>query len=180
MRNIVGNGDFTDAKTNAQYKTIRGGWILNKGEIAYDDKEFVSPPHSLRITCTDTSTDVTPETFWRTYATRVLKGTMKPNTRYRLSYFVKLGDIVQTRRRGGVTMVSVGSECKFLPEKRLHGTTPWIRQAFEFKTGEKLAEKGIPPCVRPLITEAYGTVWFDDIRLDEMPQDGARQGSARQ
>ena len=170
LRNIVGNGDFTDAKTNAQYKTVRGGWILNKGEIVYDDREFVSPPHSLRITCTDTSTDVTPETFWRAYATRVLKGSMKPNTRYRLSYYVKLGDIVQTRRRGGVTMVAVGSECRFFPEKRLHGTTPWIRQSFEFTTGAKLSEKGLPPCVRPMITEAYGTVWFDDIRLDELPQ----------
>ena len=153
---IVRRGSFDDPR----------GWILNRGEIAYDDREFVSAPRSLRIVCTDKSTEVSPAGFWRAYATCNLTGKMKPSTRYRLSYAVKLENVIPTRKRGGVTMGVYTKGCQFYPEMRLRGTTPWIRQTAEFTTPAELGPKQL---VRPLISEAYGTAWFDDIRLEELP-----------
>ncbi len=124
---------------------------------------------ALKVVSNDKSTEVSPKTFWRAYSTQILGDRLKPATRYRLSYFVRLDNVVTTKRRGGVTVaVLYGSgKADFFPKTRLNGTMPWVRQAFEFTTPEADAINGKRPHdIRLLMTEAYGTVYFSDVRLD--------------
>lgn len=167
-KNIIGNGDFKDTKKRSAYSA--GGWIFNRGEIAFDDKVFVSPPYSLRISCTNAVYKVPAQNTWMAYATRKLNGRMKPNTRYRLSYFIRLGNVVPIRPIGGVTVAVKDVKTTLYPERRMHGTTPWLGCSFEFKTPDELPDDK-PPLIRPVFSHAYGTIWIDDIRLDELPEE---------
>ena len=161
----------TNILFNGRFEKGIFSWRRNVGklgEVAWTPEGF-GGAGAIRISSRDTSTEISPKTFWRAYSTQVLGERIKPSTRYRLSYFVKLDNVVTTKRRGGVTVafLNCGLEETLYPKTRLHGTTPWIRQCFEFATSTEVGKEK-PPDMRLLMTEAYGTVYFSDVRLDEL------------
>ena len=107
---------------------------------------------------------------------------LKPNTRYAVSFAVKVQDLVPNakdryyrygscgaflRFRGGVGVN------QFLPGRCLTGTQRWDLYACSVETAAGLA----PPqrCyLQPAIRQATGTAWFDCITVRELP---ARPGS---
>lgn len=68
-----------------------------------------------------------------------------------------------------VAVLYGNGKADFFPKTRLNGTMPWVRQAFEFTTPDADSINGKRPHdIRLLMTEAYGTVWFSDVRLDDL------------
>ena len=162
LTNILRNGRFE----KGIYSWRRN--VGKLGEVEWTPEGF-GGAGAIRISSRDTSPEISPKTFWRAYSTQVLGERIKPSTRYRLSYFVKLDNVVTTKRRGGVTVafLNCGLGETLYPKTRLHGTTPWVRQCFEFSTSTEVGKEK-PPDMRLLMTEAYGTVYFSDVRLDEL------------
>ena len=162
--NIIANGRFE----KGIYSWRRN--VNELGDVSWEPEGF-GGAGAIRISTRDTSEEISPKTFWRAYSTQVLGDRLKPSTRYRLSYFVKMDDVVTTKRRGGVTVAVLYGNGKsdFFPKTRLNGTMLWVRQAFEFTTPDAGSINGKRPHdIRLLMTEAYGTVWFSDVRLDEI------------
>ena len=103
---------------------------------------------------------------------QILTG-IKPNTRYHLTYFIKLKDV---ERRGDaarfgacVNLFISGRDGQnlFFPNTLHTGTLDWTKQGVIFRTGPNTG-KGHAPYVRLYLYNTEGTVWFDDVRLREM------------
>ncbi|MBN8217367.1 MAG: DUF4838 domain-containing protein [Spirochaetes bacterium] len=101
-------------------------------------------------------------------------GTLKPNTRYLISYFVrtdKLEPKPGAQYGGGfVNLWGAPGNVWFPPNayepaRSYSGTRPWAKESYVFKTGEKPT----PATVRIGLHPAKGTMWIDDLRLRELP-----------
>lgn len=96
---------------------------------------------------------------------------LKPNCRYRLSYYLKLDNVMPLRRSGGVSARIWDDKNVWFPDAKdgqpFVGTTDWIAQSYEFTSGpETNVQK--PSYLSIDIRQATGTVWVDDVRLDEV------------
>jgi len=150
--NLVPEADFTEDNG-------RGGcraW----SSLRRDEGTFVSAPSSGRLSHTN-----------RLYAIRYFRnGELKPDTRYRISYFLKLEDVKKFGDpHTGVHMAFLDgmTETRFPSGSALDGTIDWIHQSFEVKTCgdvEKL-KKGLV-CLR--LMDASGTAWLDDVQITEI------------
>ncbi|MDP6114804.1 MAG: DUF4838 domain-containing protein [Planctomycetota bacterium] len=99
--------------------------------------------------------------------------TIKPNTRYQLTYFIKLKDV---DRRGDadrfgacVNLFISGKDGQnlFFPDVLHTGTLDWSKQGVIFKTGPNTGQ-GTAPYVRLYLYNSEGSVWFDAVRLREL------------
>ena len=139
-------------------------WGGTKYEI--DTKNFVTPPNSVCFTSK------------KTEGLRTNVPTMKPNTRYRLSYFIKTEGVEPQMMYGGGGGASLN-----IWDDRNHwwpsgnpftGTMDWIYQEFEFTSGPLTnnhdPEKGKTNNSYLMMHMLYcsGKVWFDDVRLEEI------------
>ena len=90
---------------------------------------------------------------------------LMPNTRYRLSCFLKAKDVVGS---GGIYM-EMNNGAKNWKEstgpRRISGTTDWIYHEMEFETIGEISPKAFF-CLR--IWNATGEAWFDGLRLESM------------
>ena len=92
---------------------------------------------------------------------------LKPSTKYRLSGFLKLGNVKLAELEGGADFL-VGAVNKAYPiGKDPCGTRDWHRFAYEFTTPATLNSL-LPSFIGPRLIYASGTAWIDDIRLDEV------------
>ena len=60
-------------------------------------------------------------------------------------------------------------EVSFHPKQRIIGTRDWFRQTFEVKTPAEPKTRITYVC--PSLIYASGTVWFDDIRIEEVKEE---------
>jgi Domain of unknown function (DUF4838)/Carbohydrate family 9 binding domain-like len=99
---------------------------------------------------------------------------MKPNTRYLLTYFVKLDNVAQ---RGDAKLYGANlnlhvsakdGQNLFIPKPPMHhiGTLPWTKQGYSFTSGPNTGKS--KPYIRVRMYDSTGTAWFDDIRLREV------------
>ncbi|MDB6140836.1 MAG: glycosyl transferase family protein, partial [Verrucomicrobiaceae bacterium] len=91
---------------------------------------------------------------------------VKPNTRYRMTAFVRTKDVNSVARGGkGGASVAVGGGFNKTPS--VNGTKVWTRVTFEFNTGgETEIEVGARlGYYSDLVT---GTAWFADLSLVEV------------
>jgi len=154
-------GAVSDLVPEADFSEGNGrGGCRAWSSLHRDEGTFVSAPSSGRLSHTN-----------RLYAIRYFRnGELKPDTRYRVSYFLRLADVKKHGRpHTGVHMAfSDGmAETRFPSGSALDGTIDWIHQSFEVRTGgdvEKL-KKGFL-CLR--LMDASGTVWIDDVQMTEM------------
>ena len=101
-------------------------------------------------------------------ASALQRVTLKPGTRYRLSGFMKLKDVVAVSAAGGVDILVGALGCAYPDgENDPAGTRDWHRFAYEFKTPEKF-KGSAGSYIGPRLVLAYGTAWIDDLRLDEI------------
>ena len=159
------NGDFS-AITNSQrafgiFKDGKwqGGWLAEKNKFvnksSLDKNEVVSLPASIKLEGENA--------MLLQYLPK-----LKPNTKYRLSYYVKLQDVKALKRGGGVCANLFDDRNRWFPTHNyLIGTNDWIYQTFEFTTGKNTNAK-IKAYLRLRIFNAKGTVWFDDVKLEEI------------
>ena len=109
-----------------------------------------------------------------------LRPFLKPDTSYRLSFYIKTQNITSLATWGGGVYVTV--DCGMKPRETIHfptnngkftGTMPWTRQTFEFKTPKDFARDE-----RPYISftrhSKYngkeGIAWIDNVELFEIPE----------
>jgi hypothetical protein len=97
---------------------------------------------------------------------------LKPNTRYRLSYFVRFENVVPSKKGGGVysNVWTEGQNWHPVHPFGHTGSADWIYQEQEFVSREeKGLHGGYDNCSISLcLLNAVGTVWFDDVRLEEI------------
>lgn len=154
---LLRDGDFTGPQKG---RNVFGDWITNWNipagcSIAHDDSTFISGFRSLRITSS-------PDIKWFQISNTV---DLEPGTRYRLSYFVKLSNVKGNERESGFCVNLWSDRNRWFPATKLTGTTPWIRQSFEFTTAsdEKRRFK-----IKPFMHSCSGSVNIDCISLEKI------------
>ena len=96
-----------------------------------------------------------------------LKGRLKPSTRYRLSFFLKLDGVVPLDAAGGTLVQVFDNRWNCFPSVgRDYGSTDWMYREFEFETAPDVGAKG-DPYISLFIAHASGRALFDDVRLEE-------------
>ena len=100
------------------------------------------------------------------------KERLKPNMKYRLSYFVRFENVVPAKKGGGVYSNVWTEGQNWYPTHPFGhtGCADWIYQEQEFVSREeKGLHGGYDNCSISLcLLNATGTVWFDDVRLEEV------------
>ena len=98
-----------------------------------------------------------------------LGGRIKPNTRYAVSYFVKMENIVAITANGGIGIElydGIRSIKHPKPVERV-GTKDWIYQEYEITTSAAIG-KNAPPYLRIGVSGARGTVRYKGVRVEEV------------
>ena len=152
---------------NGSFETL-DGWFdySHKGTLSVDTNVFFSAPSALRMSSADTSLPVEgTNTFCRVSAVQGVK--FKPGTRYRLSGFLKLDGVEPVDKIGGADFLVEALNKAYPSDKSPYGTRDWHRFAYEFTTPAAL-DGTKATIIGPRLIYASGTVWIDDIRLDEM------------
>jgi len=161
-RSILVNGDFEETDLSM--------WKSSVGTVSRDTTTSCSGKASLKLVATD-GRNQAEGPFLRAEVTQMLDegaAALKPNTRYRLSYFVRYENVRPVQHAGGVSACLCDLEDVAYPENCLQGTTDWIRQAFIFTTSDK--SRSERPYLRLRLSLAVGTVWFDGVRLEEVTE----------
>ena len=160
--NILNTSDF-----NAERKgRMIGSWVLPPSlpqgvGVALDQSTFLFGPQSLKVSNTNTK-----DKFVFAAVTQVpLK--IKPDTKYRISYFARLENVVPLDSRGGVCVNIWNTKNYWFPQNKLVGTLPWLKQSFEFTSAP--GTKPEQTYIKPVMYQCTGTVWFDGITLEEIP-----------
>ena len=179
--NIVANGDFSVGRIGASHSFGKRvgqemvGWYGSRDsrETDLDTQVFHSAPASMRIAQSETDLSKKSHSGIRQYVADGERR-LKPNTRYRLSFFVKLDNVSPLKRGGGVVAL-VWDDDKSLrfPTPAagggpLTGTTDWIAQSYEFTSGPN-TNGSRKSYVDLCISGATGTIWVDDVRLEVVP-----------
>ena len=161
--NLLRDGDFSMDSSPAPINNFsigQGAWCWSvkspEGSVSFDEDSFVTGTRSLKLNLDK------PDCL--NAQNRVLN--LKPNTKYRLSFYMKTKDVIPLKGGGGCVRLSMLDEVSFHPRQRIIGTRDWFRQTFDIVTPAKM--KGVITYVAPSIIEATGTVWFDDVRLEEI------------
>ena len=152
---LLRNGSFDSHK----------GWSRASGTTSVDTNVYFSAPSSLRISSTDDS-PMKGGAYSRASALQSVK--LKPSTRYRLSGFLRLENVVAVCPAGGADFLVAGPVGSGFPlGKNPTGTRDWHRFAYEFKTPDKF-DGDSTTAIGPRIVLGHGTIWVDDLRLDEL------------
>ena len=156
--NIVPNGNFEEIDPKTKRAKGWGYWTKKGLKYTLDKSTFISGGHSLRMEIDGTGKG-------NANAGCRMPG-LKPNTRYRISYYLKTKDLVGKTGAGTwIYFSKTGSAA--LPRNRILGTNPWHRVCVEFKTPASTGKDYVPP-LGLWVWNAKGTAWFDEIRIDEI------------
>ena len=161
-KNLIGNGDFSAPKKGRQM----GPWfgVRKPGVIELDDKVFTSAPYSMRIV--PNTNEVTTAVFF--FRDDDKKPTMKPGRKYRLSYCIKIEDLRPAVMHGGAGITIWDDKNIWIPVgSPFSGTQDWTYQTHEFTAGPNTGVSKTP-YIYLRVGKATGTVWFDDVRLEEL------------
>ena len=152
--NLLANGNFEDGTK---------GWELiafgKKGTMAIDTKELFDGKPTLRIDNLDGD---------HSFVRQILKG--KPNTRYRLTGYIKTMNVEPVTGSGGaVVMIGMVIDTS----EPLQKTTDWTRVSVDF-TPEKPDEIRVGPSLGTYGRPVTGTAWFSGVTLIELGSDEKR------
>ena len=148
-RSVVRNGDFESMD----------GWRVESGSVELDRDVKVTGSASVKLTSDG----------GRVAFRQDLGEDFKPGTKYRVSFFVKLGDVRPTETKGSHSayVEFFDDDWVFFPkDSKLDGTVDWMHQSYEFSTKARRSEK--PRFVHLLMLGVKGTVWFDGLRVEEI------------
>ena len=158
-KNLISDGDFLlpqRSKNQFSGKWFCSALLPKNTKIDYDCNSFISGSRSI---CLQSENN--------TVALRHDLPDLKPNTKYRISYFVRLENVqLKARYSGAVLNIYAGGN-KWFPSKWLYGTVPWTYQEGTFTTGPNIGKKSY---LLLYLMKASGKVWFDRIRLEEITE----------
>lgn len=131
----------------------------NGVKFELDDKVFISGGHSIRVEIDGT----------RNASIGYRNLPVKPNHKYRLSYFLKTENLTGKDGAGAwIYFFNKRGGGMQLPLERIKGTNPWHRISCEFTAPARTGEDGYAPVLGLWVWNAKGKVWFDEIHLEEM------------
>ena len=114
----------------------------------------------------------------RVYVGFALRGdaALKPNAKYRLSYFLKTDGLERRDAKGGrggacmeVEQYGRKYSARRMPaENYWQGTRDWFHQSLEFKTNDDVSLPGYKANLWLRVFNSTGTAWFDGVRLEEL------------
>lgn len=165
---LVDNGTFSAPARGRHF----GRWFMMPGMKSgqsweLDKNEFFSAPPSIRFT-------TLPESKERDFYVGQLFKNMKPATTYRLSLYLRYVDVKPSRKGGGITFNFFDGKNTWFPTNNLTGTAKqWSCQSFLFTSPKDLFKKDrrgkvVVPYLRLRLLNATGSVWFDDVTLEEV------------
>ena len=141
------------------------GWYTGtqkKEDYALQDtKEFFSAPCSMKLVSTN---------FKGTRAiNQAVTGKLKPNTKYRISFKVKLENVVQMSKSASGFCVNMWDDAnRWFPKGRwLAGTMDWTYMSFIHTTSAKVHESKLS-YINARLMNCTGTAWVDDLSIEEI------------
>lgn len=154
--NLVKDGtleglDIRDLKSKRFYLSFRD---KPHQKISFDKKCFVSGGQSVLLESTSGK---------RQLAFQLPVTNLKPDTKYRLSFFCKLEQV----KGEGLDVALFSGKKAIHPMRlsRLSGTHPWHRLSFEIVTAKDTPSRGVVILAHRAAT---GKIWVDHIRLEEI------------
>ena len=159
VENLISDGDFVlpqRSKTQFGGKWYTSAKIPPNTKVSYDENTFISGFRSICLEAKEKTTSLRHDL-----------PDLKPNTKYRISYFVRLENVqLKARYSGAVLNIYAGGN-KWFPSKWLYGTVPWTYQEGTFTTRSDIGKKSY---LLLYLMKASGKVWFDRIRLEEITE----------
>jgi len=153
---IVKNGDFTEKPKGRFF----GGWYSVAPPAPLDAGTFVIGGASCRI-----------EGGEKSVAVGQYLPDLKPNTRYRLSFFLKLENVRCEGKGGGAGVTMMQGFNHSFPERTSYtGTMDWTHAMFEFTTDPETNSRVRSYIRLRMSARTSGTAWFDGVRLVELKQ----------
>ena len=169
-RSIIPGGDFTEKIVGRRFlgnhKPTQ--WCGSK-LLCQDTRIFRTGGMSIRIN------DETEG-----FSFNDLRPFMKPDTNYRLTFYIRTKDITSLATWGGGVYVTV--DCGMKPRKTINfpknngkftGTMPWTRQSFEFRTPKDFGKDSRPYISFTRLSKyngKEGIAWIDNVELFELPE----------
>ena len=146
---------------NRKFSGWLGPWGKDPVLCERDDKVFFSAPYSMKLV----SNSDRPRSLSHHFTERSLK----PNTKYRISYMLKMDNVKPLKRGGGVALNLVDCQNNFFPRGSWSaGTADWTRISFVYKTKDKPLRKD---CVVEIkMIHCTGTIWVDDVSVEEIAE----------
>ena len=151
---LIQNGDFE----GKPYRRFLGQgdamWFTSK-PFPLDTTAFIRGTASLKL---DNGTSVA----------QYLK-TLKPETEYVLSFYLKLDDVkpLDPTRGFNVRFDEGSGHVQYFPRVAITGSMPWKRMEFRFKTHQNVGSR-TTPYIRFQFPKGSGTAWVDHARLYEV------------
>ena len=98
-----------------------------------------------------------------------LSGKLKPNTTYRVSFKVKLQNVVKMKNSAAGFCVNMWDDAnRWFPRGRwLDGTMDWTYMSFTHKTSAKVAAAKVS-YIGARLMNCTGTAWVDDLSMEEI------------
>ena len=98
-----------------------------------------------------------------------ITGKLKSNTKYRISFKVKLENVVQMSKSASGFCVNIWDDAnRWFPRGRwLAGTMDWTYMSFIHKTSAK-AGNAKTSYIHARLMNCTGTAWVDDISIEEI------------
>ena len=141
------------------------GWYANTPTATnfnkLDNTEFFSAPCSMKLVSGDPAKGATVNQF--------LSGKLKPNTTYRVSFKVKLQNVVKMKNSASGFCVNMWDDAnRWFPRGRwLDGTMDWTYLSFTHKTSAKVADAKVS-YIGARLMNCTGTAWVDDLSMEEI------------
>ena len=142
-------------------------WYCNKNLwntpcIALDEEFSVSGSKSLRLTQTKTA--------GKYVSVMQSLPTLKPNTRYRISFYLKTKDIQVYAKTGGAGVGIRDNGNHWFPYNRIRGTNDWHYLSFDYTTSEHANSPKNHVAIQCALVSVQpgGIAWFDSIRVEEL------------
>ena len=101
---------------------------------------------------------------------------LKPNTLYRLSFFVRQENITPLPGKNPkwcgfhVRLDDGNGVARYFPTNRVFGSLPWTRWEHTYRTSNKPLGTNYKPYIHFTIGGASGKVWFDQVEFVEVPE----------
>ena len=169
--NILRNGSFSTIKQDSK---IPGewskGWPANQGQWKLDDKIFNSAPYSISIKNTDPDQDsIYTQAF-----------PVKPDTRYKLSFWMKGDNILSGNGKSGAVALIESTDGQKLiitgsgkgEWRSTDGSFDWQKVELFFNSANNEQLK-----ISIALLKSSGTAWFDDITIVPFRQSTATVSS---
>lgn len=128
------------------------------GDVAADDAVFVEGGGSLRITLRDPDSLCAMQHLPK----------LKPGATYLLTFFVKTAGVAPSAKGGGACVNIWCDHNQWFPKSHYSGDVPWTKQGYVFTAGPE-SNTTAKSYLRVRLMNASGSVWFDDLRIREIP-----------